>query len=360
MRTETFAKHPVKTKFHRKAGLAPGTLTYVGDAPDFPVRAYRISFHEDHLVEEEIPDIFQLREEPDFQGVHWIHIVGVHKTEIIESIGNVFSLHPLVLEDIVHTEQRAKLDFYEDYIYVVLKMIRAAKHHEIVSEQLSLVLKGNTLISFIEDEGDVFDAVRERIRKGNNKFRRAGSDYLLYSLLDVIVDHYFLVLESIGDKLEETEERMLRAPGKSDLQLLHRLKRELMFLRKAVWPLREVLGSLSKSDEIESRGNTAIYLRDVYDHCVHTIDTIETYRDLTSGLMEIHLSSISNKMNRVMKTLTIIATIFIPLTFIVGVYGMNFKYMPELEIWWAYPAVWVLMIGVTIGMLIYFRRKDYF
>jgi magnesium transporter len=201
--------------------------------------------------------------------------------------------------------------------------------------------------------------VRDRLRKGNQKLRGSGTDYLLYSILDNLVDQYFVVLERIGDRLEDLEMRLLDNPREEDLRELHRAKRELIYLRKFIWPLREVVGMLAKDPEALFQPGTSMYLRDVYDHCIRVIDTLETYRDLSSGLMDIYLSSISNRMNMVMKTLTIIATIFIPLTFIVGVYGMNFDIMPELHMAWAYPAVWALMIGIAGGMLIWFRRKNW-
>jgi len=236
----------------------------------------------------------------------------------------------------------------------------SVQKQEVVTEQLSIILKGNTIISFIEDEGDLFDSVRERLRKGNLKLRKSGADYLVYSILDLMVDNYFLVLEKIGDQLETLETSLLNDARPVDVQELHRLKRELIFLRKFIWPMREVVGLLSKNDNNHMKGNTGIYLRDVYDHCVHAIDTVETFRDLTSGLMDIYLSTLSNKMNMVMKTLTVISTIFIPLTFIVGVYGMNFDFMPELHSHWGYPLVWFLMLSIVIGMLKYFKNKDWF
>lgn len=267
----------------------------------------------------------------------------------------------MVQEDIVNASQRAKLDDYADYLYVVAKMIEynsTEKH--VIAEQLSIILRGNTIISFIEDKGDVFDGLRDRIRKGNLKVRKSGSDYLLYCLLDAIVDNYFVVLEGIGDELEEIENNLFANATTSDVQLIHELKHELILLRRAIWPMREIVGSLSKVDNLHLTGNTSIYLRDVYDHCIHAIDTLETYRDISSGLMDVYLSSLSNKMNVVMKTLTVISTIFIPLTFIVGIYGMNFDNMPELDSQNGYSIVWGIMITIFFGMIIYFKKKRFF
>lgn len=353
--------HRKRSKFGRKAGLAPGTITYVGEVRSFKVFADVIRYNTENLEEHKnlAPETIPLADVPG--QVQWINVTGIHDIAAIERIGQQWGIHSLVLEDIVHTEQRPKIDDYDNYLYVVVRMIDYdTTTAEISSEQLSIILKGDTILSFIEDNGDLFDKLRERLRKGNVKLRKSGADYLLYSLLDVIVDHYFVVLEKIGDRLEELEMRLLGNALAHDMARLHHLKRELIFLRKSIWPMREVVGLLSKSETGHLQGNTGFYMRDVYDHCVHAIDTLETYRDLTSGLMDIYLTSLSNRMNRVMKTLTIIATIFIPLTFIVGVYGMNFDYMPELHVWWAYPAVWGVMLIITTGMLWYFKKKRWY
>ncbi len=344
-----------------KAGLAPGTVAYVGEKRDFNVYADVLTWDENHFQEQKKVAIKNIRDDVLIEQSRWINITGIHDTAAVEQLGRVFCLHSLVQEDIVHPTQRPKVDDYEDYLYVVVKMISFHETERIVlTEQLSVILRGNTILSFIEDDGDLFDGLRDRLRKGNLKIRKSGTDYILYSLLDAIVDNYFVVLERIGDYLEETEIQLLNDARNSDLQVLHNLKRELIYLRKSIWPMREVVSSLTKSENLHLKGNTDIYLRDVYDHCVHAIDTLETFRDLSSGMMDVYLSSLSNKMNNVMKTLTIISTIFIPLTFIVGVYGMNFEFMPELKEKWAYPIVWFIMISISIGMVIYFRRKGWF
>ena len=347
-----------RPKFGQKAGMAPATAAYVGDPRDFKPWFDVIDYSENHFEEK-----FQLGIESanvlfSDQYVRWINVVGLHDEALINKFCEELSLHGLVKEDIMHANQRPKLDEYDDYLYVVVKMLSYDKdQNAIVSEQLSIVLKGNTILTFIEDKGDIFDGLRDRIRKGNIKLRRSSADYLLYSLLDTLVDNYFVVLEKIGDKLEDLEIRMLDEAVKEDLQELHKSKRDLIYLRKYIWPLREVISLLSKGSSLHLQGNTALYLRDVYDHCIHVIDTLETFREVSSGLMDVYLSSISNRMNAVMKTLTIISTIFIPLTFLVGVYGMNFEFMPELKETWAYPAVWIVMVVVASLMLIWFRRK---
>lgn len=361
MKKFSISRYHRRRKISSKAGLAPGTVAYIGEQRNFAVTADVMTWDDEVFKEEKDVSIQALKDDAKPNETRWINVTGIHDTAAIEHLGRMFCLHSLVQEDIAHATQRPKMDDYEDYLYVVVKMISYEdQERQVKAEQLSIILHGNTILSFIEDEGDLFDELRERIRKGNIKVRKSGTDYLLYSLLDAIVDNYFVVLERIGDHLEETEIRLLENAQTGDLEVLHGLKRELIYLRKSIWPMREVVSSLTKSENLHLKGNTDIYLRDVYDHCVHAIDTLETFRDLSSGMMDVYLSSLSNKMNNVMKTLTIISTIFIPLTFIVGVYGMNFKFMPELDKTWTYPAVWGVMIAISAAMVVYFKRKRWF
>ena len=258
----------------------------------------------------------------------------------------------------MNTEQRPKIDDLEDYIFVVLKMLSYdSDQNQLRMEQISLVLGKNFVLSFQENTGDVFGPVRDRIRKAKGRIRKMGPDYLAYALLDAIMDNYFLVLEKLGEEIESLEEDLVSHPTPETVQKIHNLKRELIFLRKSVWPLREVINVLEKAETDLIQSRTLIFLRDIYDHTIQVIDTVETFRDMVSGMLDIYLSSVSNRMNEVMKVLTIIATIFIPLTFIAGVYGMNFKAMPELEISWGYPAVLVIMVVIGVMMLMMFRRK---
>jgi magnesium transporter len=292
--------------------------------------------------------------------VSWFNVSGVHEIAIVEDIGKMFKLHPLLLEDIVHTDQRPKLEDFGDYLFFVLKMITYDKEdNNLMVEQISLILGSNFVISFQENEGDVFDPVRERIRNAKGRIRKMGSDYLAYTLIDAIVDNYFIILEQIGEKIEELQEEVLSQPSPDTLQTIQETKREMIFLRKSVWPLREAISALQRGESSLIKENVGLYLRDVYDHTIQVIDSIETFRDMISGTLDVYLSSISNKMNEVMKVLTIIATIFIPLTFIAGIYGMNFKYMPELEWHWAYPVIWVIIIVLGVLMLFGFRRKKW-
>ncbi|MFO8084221.1 MAG: magnesium/cobalt transporter CorA [Desulfobacterales bacterium] len=349
-------------KMHKKAGLPPGVLVHIGKERTEKITVAEIDFNEVNLLEKTISDLdpfFPVCDKEKFL-VKWINICGVHQVDFIEKIGKHFNIHPLTLEDIVNTGQRSKVENYGHYLYIVSRMLYFDEtKKEVFSEQISIILEDGVLISFQEVEGDVFDGVRDRIRKGRGKIRQSGCDYLAYAILDAIVDHYFVVLGVIGDNMEALEEELLENPTQETSRMIHEMKREMIYLRKQVWPLREVLGNLSKADSPLIKESTVIYLRDVYDHTIQVMDTIESYRDILSGMMDNYLSVVSNKMNEVMKLLTIIATIFIPITFIVGVYGMNFQYMPELEWKWGYFMVMALMCCVVVFMLIYFKRKKW-
>jgi len=250
------------------------------------------------------------------------------------------------------------MEDYGDYIFVVLKMLYPGENKdEIEAEQVSLILGSNFVISFQEREGDVFDPIRDRIRKNKGRIRKAGADYLAYALLDAIVDNYFLILENVGEKIEDTEQQLATNPSPETLQYIRELKNEMIFLRKSIWPLRELINGLERCESTLIHESTGVYLRDVYDHTIQIIDTVESYRDMISGMVDIYLSSISNKMNEVMKVLTIFASIFIPLTFIAGLYGMNFEFMPELTWHWGYFALLGFMVSVGVSLVVYFRRK---
>jgi magnesium transporter len=342
----------------KKVGLPPGTLIQVEEKKAEKVKISIIDYDETQFQEKEVEAVEECFPFKDKPSVTWINIDGVHQVEVMEKIGAHFGIHSLILEDIMHTVQRPKMEDFEDYIFVVVKMIyHDEREDEIKAEQVSVILGTNFVISFQEKEGDVFDHVRERIRKNKGRIRKMKPDYLAYSLIDTIVDHYFIVLEKLGEKIESMEEELVTNPTPSTLQTIHTLKRELIFLRKSIWPLREVISALERGESTLIDESTGIYLRDVYDHTIQVIDTIETFRDMVSGMLDIYLSSISNKMNEVMKVLTIIATIFIPLTFVAGIYGMNFKYIPELEWHWGYAGALILMGLIAFVMVLYFRRK---
>ena len=348
-------------KFSKKIGLSPGTLVHIGNKKIEKTRIRVIDYDESRLEEreaEKIEECFSFKEKPT---VTWINIDGLHEVDIIEKIGKCYDVHPLVLEDIVNTGQRPKMEDFDGYLFMVLKMLYYDEEKsEVIAEQLSLILGSNYVISFQERVGDVFNPVRERIRSAKGRIRRMGTDYLAYALVDAVVDNYFIILEKLGEKIESMEEELVDRPTPETLQTMHTLKREMIFMRKSVWPLRELISKLERSESSLIQKATGIYISDVYDHIIQVIDTIETFRDMVSGMLDVYLSSVSNKMNQVMKVLTIIATIFIPLTFIAGIYGMNFEYMPELRWHWFYPeAFWLIMAGIAGLMLYYFKRKKW-
>jgi magnesium transporter len=348
------------TKRSKKSGQPPGTLIHIGERKAEKVRITLIDYDEDHLEEREVArveEVFPFKERPT---VTWINIDGIHDVELIEAIGQHFDVHPLLLEDILNTEHRPKMDDYESYLFIVLKMLYYNdKEHEIDAEQVSLILGPTFVISFQEREGDVFDAVRGRLRNAKGRIRKAGPDYLAYALLDAVVDNYFVILEEIGESVGTLEEDLLRDPTPETLRSIHELKREMIILRKSVWPLREVVSTLGRGDIPIIKESTGIFLKDVYDHTIQVIDAVETYRDVLSSMLDLYLSTVSNKMNEVMKVLTIIATIFIPLTFVAGIYGMNFRYMPELGWRWSYPVVWLVIVALSLLMLAFFKRKKW-
>jgi magnesium transporter len=339
-----------------KAGLPPGTLVHVGSRKVEEVKVTVLDYDELHFRERTVEMIEESLAPTDALAVAWIDVHGLHQVDVLERVGESFGLHALVLEDILNTDQRPKVEDFGDYMYVVLRMWYS-EDGEIGQEQVSLILGPAFVISFQEREQDVFDSIRERIRNGRGRIRQMGADYLAYALLDAIVDNYFGVLERLGERIEHLEDEVVTNPTPETLQVLHDLKREMIFLRKSVWPLREVISVLERRESALIRETTGLYLRDLYDHTIQVIDTVETLRDMLSGMLDIYLSSVSNRMNEVMKVLTIIATIFIPLTLVAGIYGMNFQYMPELGWRWGYPAVWGVMLAVSAWMLAYFRRK---
>ncbi len=333
---------------------------HVGEQRHKSVKLSVIKYNGTDFQEKTVETVREALSFRDNSSVMWLNIDGVHQAEIIDQVGKSFGLHPLVAEDIASTGQRPKMEDFEDYIFVVLRMLRFDnKENETKTEQISLILGRNFVVSFQEDEGDVFDHLRERLRSNKGRIRKMGSDYLAYSLIDSIVDNYFIVLETLGEAIEDIEERLVTNPTSATLQTIHDLKREMIFLRKSVWPLREVINKLERSESPLINKSTYIYLRDVYDHTIQVMDAVETFRDMLSGMLDIYLSSVSNRMNEIMKVLTIIATIFIPLTFVAGIYGMNFQYMPELGQTWSYPAVLILMLVVAMLMVAYFRKRHW-
>lgn len=346
-------------KSSEKAGLPPGSLIHVGERKVDEAKITIVEYDKTAFQEKAVKSIedYTVKDKP---AVTWINVAGLHQVEIIEGIGKIFSLHPLTQEDILHTDQRPKMEEFEDYIYVVLKILSFDdEEHKIEVEQLSIVSGSNFVISLHESGKDIFNPVRERIRDGKGHVKHMGADYLAYTLIDTIVDNYFVILEKFGEIMELIEDQVITDPTPETVKTIHHLKSEMVFLRKSIWPLREVVSRLEREDSPLIHESTVIYFKDIYDHTIQIIDTVETFRDILSGLLDVYLSSVSNKMNEVMKVLTIIATIFVPLTFITGVYGMNFKFMPILKWHWGYPAVVFGMFTMSVLMIIYFRIKKW-
>jgi magnesium transporter len=346
-------------KRSKKAGLSPGTLVHVGEKKQDQALISYIDYDEKKFEEKKvskIEDCFPLK---DTSTVSWINIDGLHDTKLIDKLGQQFKLHSLLLEDVVNTAQRPKYEEFENEIFMVLKMIFYNGSGKINFEQVSIILGKNFVISFQEKSGDVFDSVRERLRSAKGRLKTAGPDYLAYALVDALVDSYFSILERLGEEVDSLEEELLDNPTPATMERIHKFKRDAMYLRKAVWPLREVISGFARSESKLINEQTKIFIRDIYDHTIQVIDTIETFRDILSGMLDMYLSSLSNKMNEVMKVLTIFAAIFIPLTFIAGVYGMNFDLMPELRWRFGYFGVWGIMLAVAITMLFFFNRRKW-
>ncbi|MDA8428355.1 MAG: magnesium/cobalt transporter CorA [Geobacteraceae bacterium] len=341
-----------------KAGMPPGSMVHIGDTPAADVTIDLIGYNQDTFVEQRFQSVDDCLPHLERSGVTWVNVEGVHNIDVIRHLGELYSLHPLVLEDVVNTVQRPKIEDYDHYLFIVLRMLKPIGAGEFSSEQLSIILGSDYLFTFQEGlQGDVFDTVRERLRNGKGKLRAMAADYLAYALIDAIVDSYFSVLEDLGEQIVNLEGDLALTPDKATLVEINTIKKEIIFLRKAVWPLREAVSFLERGDSHLLSPETRLYFRDVYDHTVQVIDTVETYRDLLSGMLDLYLSSISNRTNEVMKFLTVIGTIFMPLTFLVGVYGMNFKHMPELEWSNGYFMLWWVMLALAVVMIIYFRRK---
>jgi len=339
-------------------GAPPGTMFYSGDQAGKPVKITLIEFNETDFFEREFFDLNDCLRHVRENMVKWINVEGVHDTDLVGQITQLYDIHPLTQEDIVHVDQRPKFEEYENYILTIMKMI--LYEEEAFSEQLSMILLKDTVISFQEPNGgDAFDVIRLRLRQGKGRVRKLGADYLFYALMDAVVDYYFTAVEKIGDKIEKIEEEIINDPKRESLIELYKLKREVIFLRKQVWPLRDMLNNLTRSESEFITTNTQLFFRDLQDHTSRVIDSVETHRDLLSGIMDIYLSTNANKMNEVMKVLTVMSSIFIPVTFIAGVYGMNFEFMPELKSSYGYTAVWLVMLSVIGGMIIYFKKKKW-
>lgn len=342
-----------------KAGLPPGTLVHVGHGPALASRITLIHYSADHCQEhpvESIDDILRFRETG---GTTWVHCEGLDMVEMIEAIGHHFGVHPLVLEDILNTHQRPKFEEYEEYLFVVLKTLTIDATLAVHHEQISILMFGTFLFTFREKADALFDSLRQRLTNGKGRMRGMGTDYLTYALMDAVVDNYFALCDVLEDAIEAIEIKLLARPQTQTFTTIQRLKREGVFIRKSITPLREVLLEMQRSETELIQEKTQPFFRDVFDHTLRVIDTMDSYRDLINGMLDIYLSSVSNRMNEVMKVLTVFATIFIPLTFIVGIYGMNFDYMPELRWKWSYPILWGFFFLIPAALLTWFRKKKW-
>lgn len=347
------------TKSSRKVGLPPGTIIYTEEVEKIETKIKIIDYNKDGYSVKEIKQIDEDLTKIKDSHVRWIDVVGIHDTKIIREIGKQFDLHPLVLEDIVHPHQRPKYEDFKEYIYIVLKKLLWNEDKEFSTEQVSLLLGANYVISFQEKETELFKPIIERIKTPLGRIRIMGADYLAYALIDVLIDNYFIVQENIGEIIEQIEEELIEAPKIETLHTIYKLKREVTDLRKSVWPLREIINKLQREQSSLIGDELNIYLRDIYDHIFRIYDSMQDYRDIISGMLDMYLSSVSNKMNEIMKVLTIMSTIFIPLSFLAGFYGMNFLYMPELKVTIAYPLLIMVMIIIAIIMILFFKRKKW-
>jgi len=347
-------------KKNYKVGLPPGALVYTGEKDLQDVSINLISYDENQIIEEAI-QFHQLPEKlKERRKVLWIDVVGLHDVSLLEKIGGLFNIHKLTLEDILNVDQRPKMEVFDSYIFSALKMIQCpSPESPIDDEQISFILKEDVLITFQEKKGDVFQFVRSRLADPQRAIRQRGADYLQYALLDAVIDNYFIVMENVGERIENLESQAMTTPGNHTLNALYLQRREMMDLRRSVYPLREVIGGFDKYAEHRISPEVKPFLRDLYENTIQVIETMEVFRDMSSGVLDLYMNSLSNRMNNIMKVLTIISTIFIPLSFVAGVYGMNFDNMPELH--WKYGYFYVLGgMGIAVtSMLFYFKKKDW-
>ncbi|MGC9004944.1 MAG: magnesium/cobalt transporter CorA, partial [bacterium] len=343
----------------KKVGLPPGSLVYLGERKEETkikvVRYDKENFQEEVL--EGSPDCSSLK---DAKTPTWVDIVGIQDVEIVDKIGKCLELHPLVLEDILATDQRPKIEQFENYLFTTFKVFHLRKKGEdLEPEQISLILFPNLLVSFREIDSELFNPIKRRLSNEKDIIRSSGVDYLLYALLDTVIDNYFIVVDKLGEGLESLEEKAITSPVPQTIQSIHQLRRKILLLREHLWALREVITHLERGYSPLINPSLQIYFRDILDHIFNLMETTETTREILASILDIYLSSVSNRLNEVMKVLTVIATIFMPLTFIVGVYGMNLKYMPEINWKWTYPVIWAVMLITAGAMYYYFKRKGW-
>jgi len=351
----------IRKKTSAKVGLPPGSIIHVGEQKIEKVKITLTEYDEKNVEICEINSVEEIDPYTDTPQVTWVNVCGLHDTELIKQIGEKFNIHPLVLEDILNTETRPKIEITDSYIFIAMKMLSYNKSEDQVdTEQVSFILGNSFVFSFLEKSDSVFKPIKDRITEQFGRVRKQPSDYLFYALMDVVVDQYYLVLEQIEQNIESLDDEVTTNSDRSQIEKIYTLKNKILLTRRSLWPLRDIFTRLTREETKLINKKIVPYLRDLLDHTMHITETIEFQREITNGLMETHLSMMSYKMNEVMKVLTVIATIFIPLTFIVGIYGMNFPNMPEMKWPWAYFALWGIMISVVLFMVFYFRRKKWF
>ncbi|MCM4171055.1 magnesium and cobalt transport protein CorA [Arenibacter sp. TNZ] len=355
----TVKKHSIR---HIKTGKSPGTVTYLGSRGGVKSVVNIMEYNKEVIREASIdvyaPSNFQkIIEHQASPSTSWINVIGISDENFIENLGNALLLNPLTTEDVVNTHQRPKIDEYDHYIFGAFKMLYVDGNNELVSEHVAIVLMENTVLIFQEMQDDVFDSVRERARQKTGRIRTKSADYLFFALLDAIIDNYFVVLENVNQKIDFLEEEVYDNPSPKTAHAIQDLKKEILRIRRYIYPVKELISKLIDTEHVLISNDTKIFLRDTMDHCTEINESLNILREMSMSLMEMYMSNMSNKMNEVMKVLTIMASIFIPLTFIVGVYGMNFEYIPELKNPNGYFYVWGLMIAIFIGLLFYFKKK---
>ena len=343
-----------------KIGLAPGSLVHVGEQRHAETRITLVEYNRETLTEHQVRTAADICPAPDQATVTWVQVEGLSDVALIEELGRNFGIHALILEDILNTQQRPKFEEFADHLYIALKAVSLEPDgFSVEYEQISLILTSNFVLTFREKTDDLFLPLRRRLDDDKGRLRGNGADYLAYVLLDTVVDHYFVLQDSLDVVIENLDEELLNHPTPATLAAIQGIKRELIFIRKTVSPLREMLGEILRSDAGLFRDKVLFYLRDVHDHALRITEAVDTYRDMVTGMMEVYLSAISNRTNEIMKVLTVLTSIFIPLTFIVGVYGMNFEHMPELKLKWFYPALWGVFVGLPLALLWFFRKKKW-
>ncbi|MET7029220.1 magnesium/cobalt transporter CorA [Sediminicola luteus] len=349
--------HRKQQRANKKIGKAPGTVTYLGFREGQKSKVIIIEYDDNAFQVHQTDDVEKILDFKKSPSTSWINVVGLSDEAYIETLGKAFELNPLIIEDAVNTSQRPKIDEYEDYIFCVLKMIYLDANNELVSEHVAFVLMERTVIVFQELQEDVFNGLRERIQTKSGRIRSRGADYLLFALLDAIIDNYFVVLENINAKIELLEEEVYDNPKPETARKIQDLKKEVLRVRRRIFPVKELINRLIDTENPLITKDTKLFLKDLMDHCLEINESLQIYREMSMSLLEMYMSNVSNKMNEVMKVLTIMASIFIPLTFIAGIYGMNFSYMPELQWKYGYFAVWGVMLTLFIAMLIFFKKK---